>query len=86
MARLAGHVRSAPTNDGAVLLDIQGGRMFALNPTGSRILELLEAGTAGEEIASQLAREFSVSLETAATDTDQFLCQLRRHSLLDIPR
>jgi hypothetical protein len=86
MTRLASYVRTATTNDGAVLLDTHRGRMFALNPTGSRILELFEAGIAFDEIASMLAREFSISPATAATDTDEFISCLRQHSLLDIPQ
>jgi hypothetical protein len=85
MTRLAGHVRTARTPEGTVLLDVQGGKMFALNPTGARILELLEAGTAIQEIGPQLAREFSVAPETTETDTVEFLTQLGQHTLVDPP-
>jgi len=83
MSPLANHVRTASTDEAAVLLDIQRGRMFSLNPTGSRILELLKAGTAFDQIAAQMAVEFAIAPETAAADTAQFLRQLGLHSLLD---
>ena len=86
MTRLAGQIRAASSDEGAVLLDIQRGRMFTLNPTGSRILELIEAGTPFDQIASRIAAEFSVSPETVLADAAQFLVELRQHALIDSSR
>ena len=82
MLRLTDHVRTAHTTDGALLLDIERGRMFALNPIASRIVELLKPGADEKQIASQLVRECAIDLKTAETDTVEFLTLLRQQSLV----
>jgi len=83
MLTLSDGVRSSQTPDGAIVLDIRGGRMFTFNATGSRILELLKSGTGEKEIALMLVSEFSVEPETAKTDADEFLTLLRQHALIE---
>lgn len=83
MLRLLNHVRTSHTAEGAVLLDIGNGRIYSLNPTGARVVELLNSGTAESKIAPVLAREFPVDIETAITDTAEFLSLLRRYALVD---
>src|SRR5712691_8274913 len=50
MYRVSDGVRSTHGQDGAIVLDVQQGHMFNLNPVGSRILELLENGSAEADI------------------------------------
>lgn len=83
MLRLSDKVRSTHTSDGAIALDIRGGRMFTFNATASRILELLKNGTGEKEIALMLVSEFSVDPATAKTDADEFLTLLRQHALIE---
>jgi hypothetical protein len=83
MLLLSPNVRSTHTADGAVLLDIQQGRIFSFNPTGSRILQMLRSGAEKEDIALMLVREFSADPETAETDTGEFLDMLRQNSLVE---
>ena len=80
--RISEHVRLSHTPDGAVVLDIVHGRMFRLNFAGSRILELLEQGSAELEIAGELAREFGIDQTVAEADVREFLDTLENHSLL----
>lgn len=82
MLRLSEHVRAAHTQDGSVLLDVERGRMFSLNPTGSRVVELLKPGVDESEIAPLLAREFGIDFQTAAKDLAEFLSMLERHALV----
>ncbi len=83
MLRLSEHLRTARTGDGTVLLDIRHGQMFAINPTGSRIVELLQLGASETEIPSLLVREFSVDPTTAESDTAEFVQLLRQYALVD---
>jgi Coenzyme PQQ synthesis protein D (PqqD) len=82
MLRLADHVRSANTPGGAVILDVNLGRMYALNPTASRIVGLLKRGAEEEDITLLLARECGIAPETAERDVFEFLTLLRQHTLI----
>ena len=63
MYRVSEGIRSTHGQDGAIILDVQQGQMFNLNRNrvGSRILELLESGSAESDIVTVISREFSVS-------------------------
>ena len=63
MHRVSDGVRSTHGQDGAIVLDVQQGQMFNLNPVGSRILELLETGSADSDIVNVISREFNTSAE-----------------------
>jgi Coenzyme PQQ synthesis protein D (PqqD) len=77
------HVRSAHSEDGAILLDIRRGKMFRINFVGSRVVELLRAGLSESEIVERLAMEFACERAAVATDVRQFLEQLRQYHLFD---
>jgi|SRR5271170_5761304 len=81
--RVSNAVRSAPTKDGATLLDIAQGRMFSLNPVGSRIFELLKNDCSRPEIVSQVIREFGASREIAEADVEEFLRSLKELNLVE---
>jgi hypothetical protein len=83
MLRLSNSVRTTHNGDGAVVLDIHHGRMFTFNPTGSRILELINTGVEEREIALTLAREFFADPRMAEADVGEFLTLLRRHALVE---
>ena len=83
MPKLSHNLRTNYAPDGAVVLDIVRGRIFRLNPTGSRILQMIESGRAEEEITSMLVREFSANAMVAASDIGEFLANLKSHSLLE---
>jgi len=81
-SRIPAHVRSTHSNGGAVILDILHGQMFRLNGVGSRILELLQAGSPEPEIAEWLTHEFGIDRALADADLREFLADLKRHQLL----
>jgi hypothetical protein len=83
MYRLSDTLRATHTQDGAILLDIQQGRIFTLNVVGSRILELLTAGSSTVAIADEISRQFEVSRETADQDSHQFIHALTQHRLIE---
>lgn len=82
MYRVSDNVRSTHGLDGAIVLDVQQGQMFNLNCVGSRILELLESGSAEPEIVKAISHEFNVSSEVVENDVHEFIEALRKHKLV----
>ena len=82
MYRVSEGVRSTHGQDGAIVLDVQQGQMFNLNCVGSRILELLESGSAKPDIVKVISREFNVSSEVVENDVREFVEALRKHKLV----
>jgi hypothetical protein len=83
MYRISQTVRSTHNQDGAIVLDIRQGQMFNLNLVGSRILELLKAGTVETAIVDTISQEFGVRHELAASDVQEFLKALEACHLLE---
>jgi Coenzyme PQQ synthesis protein D (PqqD) len=75
-------VRSTRNEDGGIVLDIDHGQMFRLNPVGALILESLGKGCAETEIAQEISRQYSISEETAVADVREFLQSLEEHKLV----
>jgi hypothetical protein len=49
---------------------------------GSRILELLESGSAEPDIVTTISREFDVSQNVVQNDVSEFIEALRKHNLV----
>ncbi len=81
--RLSDAVRSAHTKDGATVLDLARGRMFSLNPVGSRILELLAKQITRAEIIEEIVRNFGAARALAEMDVDDFLSRLKELKLVE---
>src|ERR1700730_11660357 len=75
-------VRSTRNEDGGIVLDIDHGQMFRLNPVGALILQLLGNGCAEAEIAQEIARRYNTSEETVLADMREFLQSLEEHKLV----
>lgn len=82
MYEVSAGVRSTRNEDGGIVLDIDRGQMFRLNPVGALILESLAKGSAETEIAKEVSRLYSISQETAAADVREFLESLELHKLV----
>jgi len=83
MYRLSNTVRSTHNQDGAIVLDIRQGQIFNLNFVGSRILELLKAGSTESAIVDQISREFRVTQDLAENDVRDFLQNLKKCHLVE---
>jgi Coenzyme PQQ synthesis protein D (PqqD) len=83
MDAISSSVRRAQTPDGAILLDVERGRMFSLNPTGSKILELLAAGNNEDQIAEQISAAYGEAIDTVRQDVHDFLEALNHHRILE---
>lgn len=75
-------VRNINTQDGAVLLDIDQGLCFSMNPIGARVWEMLNMNHSIDCIADILASEFSVAREQVLEDVRGFVAQLQNQHLL----
>jgi len=82
MYRVSDGVRSTHGQDGAIVLDVHQGQMFNLNRVGSRILELLESGSAESDIVNVISQEFSICREVVENDVREFIESLRKHKLV----
>ena len=80
--RISENIRTSFNQDGAVLMDIQGGFMLTLNPIGSIIWRQLSDGRTPEQIAERLASEFGITREHALTDVNEFVQQLEAQHLI----
>lgn len=81
--RISENLRSMHGQDGAVLLDLRQGRMFSVNPVGSRILAVVRDGSSESEIVDVVSQEFGVSRATVENDVREFLAVLAQHKLIE---
>jgi hypothetical protein len=75
-------IRSTYTADGGIVLDIDRGRMFSLNSSGSAIFHLMESGLCDDKIVEELVRLFGIPVDVAKRDLNDFRETLKNHSLL----
>jgi hypothetical protein len=83
MHRVLKQLRSVDTSDGTVVLDVETGKMFRLNPVGAQILCLLKQGTPIGQVEEVISREYHVEIETAREDVRHFLTALAACGLVD---
>jgi hypothetical protein len=75
---------AAQVADGeAVLLDIESGEYFSLNPVGSRIWELCDGTRSTAEIVSVICGEFDVAEDVATADAREILGELQNEKLVE---
>lgn len=82
MYQVSAGVRSTVDNDGGIVLDIDHGQMFRLNPAGALIMDLLGKGRTEIEIGRELALRYGVSEEIAIADVREFFKSLEAHRLV----
>jgi hypothetical protein len=80
--KVAKGVRETVNQDGAVLLDIEQGLCFSLNPVGTRIWEMIKDGRSIDEIADALEEEFRLPRTQLLMDVSDFLKQLENMRLV----
>jgi Coenzyme PQQ synthesis protein D (PqqD) len=82
MRRLSESVRSTYTDGGTIVLDVQGGRIFHLNATGSWIFRHLQKGQSESQIIHGISDEFGISLSTAHKDVCDFFRSMEQAGLV----
>lgn len=75
-------IRSTQSPDGTLLLDVHEGRLFSINPTGSKILDLLKEGRNEVQIADEIARSYGVTVESVRSDVHEFINALRAFDIV----
>lgn len=82
---IAPGVREVTSEDGAVLLDVEQGVCFSLNPVGLKIWELLKKKCSLEQIADALEEEFPMSRPQLVSDAREFIAVLEEKQLIRRP-
>jgi Coenzyme PQQ synthesis protein D (PqqD) len=80
--RVADGVVFNRVGDELVLLDLNRGVYYGLNPIGAHIWQLLSEGVAEGELVDRLCEEYDVARETLAADLEALLAELRGCGLL----
>lgn len=75
-------IRGTRNEDGGIVLDIDHGQMFRLNPVGALILESLAKGSTETETAKEISRQYCISEDIATADLREFLESLKKHNLV----
>jgi hypothetical protein len=76
------NVRATLNDDGGVLLNLDTGIMFSINPVGARIWAKLQDGLTFSEILDSLSQDFDTSREQLKGDLESFLLQLTEKGLV----
>jgi hypothetical protein len=63
----------AELNDEAILLNVETGIYYGLNPTGTQIWELLVEGLGEDEIIQRILADYEVDAAQASADVAEFL-------------
>ena len=75
-------VRASVSDDGLVLLDVDGGLVLASNSVGARIWQLIEQDRTTGEIARQVALDYGVPADRAHRDVTAFVAALSERGLV----
>ncbi|MGA7792425.1 MAG: PqqD family protein [Candidatus Acidiferrales bacterium] len=79
---IASGVRETASEDGAVLLDIEQGICFSLNPVGLKIWELLKKRSSVDQIADAMAQDFAIPRSQLLADIVEFIQSLEAKRLI----
>lgn len=80
----SGHsIAVATSDDGAVLLDLDTGRLFMTNHVGAMIWQALQAQQDRQAIAATISHEYRLLYAQACEDVNGFLVELRQQRLID---
>ena len=82
MYKVCETVRANHGPDGAVVLDIQRGRVIRLNVTGSFIFGRLQQGDPESIIVDAMSQRFCVSRDIAEADLNEFLNSMECEGLI----
>ena len=76
------HVMARQLGDECVMLDLESGTYFGLDPIGARVWQLLCEGRAVEEVCDALAEEYEAPRAAIATDVERLLDELAAQGLI----
>ena len=73
---------SSKLNDEQIILDIEKGKYFSLNPVATHIWELLEEPMELDDLCSKLISDYEVDAEQCKADTNNYIKDLIRLGLI----
>lgn len=76
-------VIAAGLHDEMVMMDIEKGKYFTLNPVGTVIWNLLETPYSLEDLVERLMEEFEVDLAQCRQETEDYLQNLLKAGLVE---
>ena len=82
MAARSSRIRSNHTPDGGIVMDVDNGRMFSLNSSGSVMFQLLTKGLDEQSVVDELVRLFGIPAAVAKRDLGEFRTALNGHALI----
>ena len=71
-------------DDSVVMMDVDEGRYYELDPVGARVWALIEFGARVGEVCDALAAEYEVAPETCREETGAFLGELSRLAVVHV--
>jgi hypothetical protein len=71
-------------DDTVVMMDVDEGRYYELDPVGARVWALIESGPRVGEVCDALAAEYDVAPETCREETGAFLGELSRLAVVQV--
>lgn len=74
---------SGQIDDEIVMVDIEKGSYFALNPVATRIWELLEHPLTLDSLCHQLLTEYDVSPEQCRIDVTEHIAEMETQGLIE---
>lgn len=80
----ARHVRWGAVGDGFVLYNSVSDSYFQVNEVGASIWELLDGSLDEQEVVDEIAKEFSVDVDTAKADVAEYVSELLKAGLLEL--
>lgn len=75
---------SGRLHDEMVMMDIEQGKYFSLNPVATRIWDILEEPKAAEEICDILLEEFEVEENQCKIEVEEHLANMVKLKLIQI--
>lgn len=76
------HLLSVVSQDGAVILNIEAGRLSSLNSTGAYIWQALERGDETQSIVEEVARMTGEPIDVLQRDIADFIKTLAGENIL----
>ena len=82
----ADHQTSTEVEGESVILDLEDGIYYGLNPMGARIWSEIQEPTAVEEIIVAITAEYDVNSEQCRRDVISLLQDLRENNLIEVEK
>ena len=76
------HLRYVSTADGAVVLNIQNGIMFSMNPVASNMFEAVIKGCGEDQIVADITNLYQVEKERVQADFTVLIADLKAKGIL----